>query len=55
MAQQAFGEQMRVEHWDNAVEQGVYAARRLLAGENEIEPYAPTPWFGPTNLIAKFN
>ena len=40
-----FGEQMRVEHWDNAVEQGVYAARRLLAGENEIEPYAPTPWF----------
>ena len=40
-----FGEQMRVEHWDNAVEQGVYAARRLLAGESEIEPYAPTPWF----------
>ena len=34
-----------VEHWDNAVEQGVYAARRLLTGENEIEPYAPTPWF----------
>ncbi|MCH2616583.1 MAG: FAD-dependent oxidoreductase [Acidimicrobiales bacterium] len=40
-----FGEHMRVEHWDNAVEQGVYAARRLLTGENKIEPYAPTPWF----------
>lgn len=37
----------RVEQWDNAVEQGGYVARRLLAwaaGE-EIEPYTPVPWF----------
>ena len=26
-----FGETMRVEHWDNAIEQGIAAARRLLA------------------------
>ncbi|MBT95027.1 MAG: FAD-dependent oxidoreductase [Acidimicrobiaceae bacterium] len=40
-----FNEQMRVEHWDNAVEQGVYAARRLLHGGQSMDPYAPTPWF----------
>lgn len=40
-----FGESMRVEHWDNAVEQGVHAARRLLAAEAEAEPYEPIPWF----------
>ncbi len=40
-----FGETMRVEHWDNAVEQGMYAARRLLSGDQAIEPYTPTPWF----------
>ena len=42
-----YGELMRVEHWDNAVEQGAYVARRLLAeatGE-VVEPYAPVPWF----------
>lgn len=38
-----FDEMMRVEHWDNAVEQGVHAARRLLTGK--AEPYAPVPWF----------
>lgn len=37
----------RIEQWDNAVDQGTYAARRLLAFEaNEpVEPYAPVPWF----------
>ncbi len=37
----------RVEQWDNAVEQGTYAARRLLAFDagEPVEPYAPTPWF----------
>ena len=39
-----FGESMRVEHWDNAVEQGMAAARRLLAGD-AAEPFAPVPWF----------
>jgi 3-phenylpropionate/trans-cinnamate dioxygenase ferredoxin reductase subunit len=44
------GEVMRVEHWDNAIEMGAYAARRLLAGdagarEAGAAPYAPIPWF----------
>lgn len=40
-----FGETMRVEHWDNAADQGAHAARRLLVGEGEGEPFAPVPWF----------
>ena len=42
-----FGRLMRVEQWDNAVEMGGYAARRLLAwaAGDEIEPFAPVPWF----------
>lgn len=43
-----FGSELtRVEQWDNAVEQGGYAARRLLAwaADEEIEPYTPVPWF----------
>lgn len=49
-----FGETMRVEHWDNAIEQGVAAARRLLAGgweddsaagNGEAVPFTPVPWF----------
>ena len=37
-----FDEVMRVEHWENAQEQGAHAARRLLGRD---EPYAPVPWF----------
>jgi NADPH-dependent 2,4-dienoyl-CoA reductase/sulfur reductase-like enzyme len=39
------GELMRLEHWTNAAEQGVAAARRLLVAEGE-EPvaYAPVPF-----------
>jgi NADPH-dependent 2,4-dienoyl-CoA reductase/sulfur reductase-like enzyme len=37
-----FGEVMRVEHWENAQEQGAHAARRLLG---QTEPYTPVPWF----------
>jgi NADPH-dependent 2,4-dienoyl-CoA reductase/sulfur reductase-like enzyme len=37
-----FGELMRVEHWENAQDQGAHAARRLLG---QLEPYAPVPWF----------
>ena len=40
-----FGEVMRVEHWDNAVEQGAAAARRLLVDDAAAEPFAPVPWF----------
>lgn len=42
-----FAEEMRVEHWTNAAEQGAAAASNLLAvsrGE-EPEPYAPVPFF----------
>ena len=37
----------RVEQWDNAVEQGAYAGRRLLAwaAGRAVEPFAPVPWF----------
>jgi NADPH-dependent 2,4-dienoyl-CoA reductase/sulfur reductase-like enzyme len=37
-----FGELMRVEHWENAQEQGAHAARRLLG---HVEAYEPVPWF----------
>lgn len=42
-----FGEVMRVEHWDNAVEMGAHVARTLLADAAGAagEPYAPIPWF----------
>ena len=40
-----YGEVMRVEHWDNAVQQGAHAARRLLQSDEEATPYAPVPWF----------
>lgn len=42
-----FGTDMRVEHWTNAAEQGVAAARTLLAMARgvEPEPFAPVPYF----------
>jgi NADPH-dependent 2,4-dienoyl-CoA reductase/sulfur reductase-like enzyme len=42
-----FAEEMRVEHWTNAAEQGAHAARSLLATATgqEAEPYAPVPFF----------
>ena len=42
-----FGEEMRVEHWTNAAEQGALAANNLLdaaSGETPA-PYAPVPFF----------
>ncbi len=39
------GELMRLEHWTNASEQGVAAARRLLYGAGAApEPFAPVPF-----------
>lgn len=40
------GEVMRIEHWTNAAEQGVYAGQRLLHGEGEDAPapFAPIPF-----------
>jgi NADPH-dependent 2,4-dienoyl-CoA reductase/sulfur reductase-like enzyme len=40
-----FGEVMRVEHWDNAIEMGTAAGRRLLVEDFDAEVYAPIPWF----------
>jgi 3-phenylpropionate/trans-cinnamate dioxygenase ferredoxin reductase subunit len=47
-----FGEDMRVEHWDNAVAQGRHAGRRLLEGPG-IEPFAPVPYFWSDQYDAK--
>ena len=42
-----FDEEMRVEHWTNAAEQGAAAARNLLdrSAGGAGEPYAPVPFF----------
>lgn len=40
-----FGESMRVEHWSNAVEQGVYVGERLAGSDAGAEPFAPVPFF----------
>lgn len=40
-----FGEAFRVEHWTNAVEQGVAAARNLLAGPRGAKPVVGLPSF----------
>jgi 3-phenylpropionate/trans-cinnamate dioxygenase ferredoxin reductase component len=37
------GESMRLEHWTNAAEQGVYAGRRLLTSD-PVEAFAPVPF-----------
>lgn len=41
------GEEMRVEHWTNAAEQGAHAANNLLAAAagEATTPYAPVPFF----------
>ncbi len=36
---------VRIEHWTNAAEQGVAAARSLLAGRAGAEAYVPVPYF----------
>jgi NADPH-dependent 2,4-dienoyl-CoA reductase/sulfur reductase-like enzyme len=47
-----FGGDMRVEHWTNAAEQGVAAARALLAGAG-AEPFGPVPYFWSDQYDAK--
>jgi 3-phenylpropionate/trans-cinnamate dioxygenase ferredoxin reductase subunit len=39
------GRLVRVEHWSNAVEQGVAAAKRLLADPERAEPFVSLPSF----------
>ena len=40
-----FGERMRVEHWEHAIEQGEAAAVRLLGGDPDAVPFLSVPWF----------
>ena len=42
-----YGETMRVEHWEHALDMAAHAARRLLAdGRGEAgAPFAPVPFF----------
>lgn len=40
-----YGEVMRVEHWEHALDMAAHAARRLLAGDGPGEPFAPVPFF----------
>jgi 3-phenylpropionate/trans-cinnamate dioxygenase ferredoxin reductase subunit len=42
-----FGERIRVEHWENAVDMGTRAGSNLLAASRgeDLEPYDPVPWF----------
>jgi 3-phenylpropionate/trans-cinnamate dioxygenase ferredoxin reductase subunit len=42
-----FGQMLRVEHWDHAIEGGEAAGRRLLAEARGEEPmvFDPVPWF----------
>ncbi|MEV4111512.1 FAD-dependent oxidoreductase [Nonomuraea sp. NPDC049695] len=39
------GERVRIEHWSNANEQGAVAARNLLAGPENAQPFADVPNF----------
>jgi 3-phenylpropionate/trans-cinnamate dioxygenase ferredoxin reductase component len=48
------GREMRVEHWTNAVEQGVAAARTLLRGASENTTYAPIPSFWSDQFGVRF-
>lgn len=40
-----FGELLRTEHWENAIQMGEAAAQRLLVAADQAEPYDPVPWF----------
>lgn len=40
-----YGQEMRVEHWTNAVEQAEYAATVLLEGRNKAMPFLSVPYF----------
>jgi NADPH-dependent 2,4-dienoyl-CoA reductase/sulfur reductase-like enzyme len=47
------GEQLRVEHWTNAAEGGAAAARNLLAGTRDAQPYDPIPFFWSDQYTSK--
>ncbi|HXW31703.1 MAG TPA: oxidoreductase C-terminal domain-containing protein, partial [Acidimicrobiales bacterium] len=39
------GDHRRVEHWENAANQGMHAAHSLLADRRDAEAYRPVPYF----------
>ena len=45
VANQWYGESPRIEHWSNAVEQGVHAAESLLAGPRAGTSFSSVPYF----------
>lgn len=47
------GSEIRVEHWTNAADQGVAAARSLLAGRRHAPAYASVPYFWSDQYDAK--
>ena len=52
------GEVMRVEHWENAIDQGTHAGRRLMAeldlgASGPIDPFDSVPWFWTDQYDAK--
>jgi len=48
-----FGERMRVEHWEHAIEHGEAAATRLLGGDPAAVAFASVPWFWSDQYDAK--
>lgn len=50
-----YGRAMRIEHWTNAVEQGMTAAANMLA-EGDLESFAPVPyvWSDQYDVSARF-
>jgi NADPH-dependent 2,4-dienoyl-CoA reductase/sulfur reductase-like enzyme len=45
VANQWYGDSPRIEHWSNAVEQGVHAAENLLAGPGSGTSFSSVPYF----------
>jgi NADPH-dependent 2,4-dienoyl-CoA reductase/sulfur reductase-like enzyme len=50
---ESLGGEVRIEHWTNASEQGVAAARNLLAGRAHAPSYVPVPYFWSDQYDAK--
>lgn len=48
-----YGELMRLEHWTNAVEQGMAAAKRLLATDEQAVAFDPVPYFWSDQFTTK--
>lgn len=44
---------LRIEHWTNAAEGGAAAARNLVAGSTDAQPYDPVPFFWSDQYATK--